>query len=272
MPLPIASAVAKRASSTRPDLSKTQLIWAMSGAVLVILGALLFGRDMRPGDPFNQACAIIGTCFLLAPLCFFVAKRSGFAASPPFWFVTHAICGFVGLSLIAMHVASVSSLSPAVVPLVALLFLVFQGFWVRAFLTQKLSFLFARSPKSFHFGGTVQTDRAAIAAVIQKKQDLLPALDPEAQEATFSPQLRHWLRHPLLALRYERLARSEAALVGARARAGLVLSYARQVHILVAAIFYLSLVAHVVVMLFFAGYAAKGGEIYWWHIADWGQK
>ena len=38
-----------------------------------------------------------------------------------------------------------------------------------------------------------------------------------------------------------------------------------------ALLFFVSLFAHIIVMTFFAGYAANGAEIYWWHIADWGQ-
>ncbi|CUH82403.1 hypothetical protein TRM7557_03920 [Tritonibacter multivorans] len=248
------------------------MVVAVSATLLGILVAVPLFRDTRPGAPFNQACAIAGTICLLMPAVFFFAKRGGAAKNPPLWFVLHAICGFMGIFLISIHVASVSALSPALVPLVALMFLVCQGFWVRAFLTRRLSFLFARSPKSFDFGTALPDNRAAIGAVIEQKTALLAMLDPQANEATFSPRLRHWLRAPLKALRYDLLARREAALVGARARAGFVLSYARQLHIAVAAIFYLSLLAHVVVMLFFAGYAAKGGEVYWWHIANWGSK
>lgn len=264
--------IAKRASARRPDLSRKVLIAAATAAATCIVLAFAFGRDTRPGEPLNQISAILGTVLLLMPMAFYLAKRTGRAANPPLWFVLHAICGFVGVTLIAVHVASVSALSPAVVPLATLIFLVFQGFWVRAFLTRRLSFLFARSANSFEFGGSVQTDRAKIAAVIERKVRLLATLDPTASEATFSPRLIHWIRSPIKALRYDLLARREAALVGARARAGVVLSYARQLHIVVAGVFYLSLLAHVVVMLFFAGYAAKGGEVYWWHIADWGNK
>ena len=39
---------------------------------------------------------------------------------------------------------------------------------------------------------------------------------------------------------------------------------------LAALAFYLGLVAHIIVMLFFAGYAAQGGAIEWWHITAWG--
>ena len=264
--------VAKRASATRPDLSRHALVGAATATLLGVLVALLLFRDTRPGDPLNQVCAIAGTVLLLMPAVFFFAKRGGRAKNPPLWFVLHAVCGFSGVFLISVHVASVSSISPALVPLSALMFLVCQGFWVRAFLTQRLAFLFARSPKSFEFGAALPNNRAAIAAVIDQKTALLARLDPSASEATFSPRLSHWLRAPLKALRYDILARREAVLVGARARAGYVLSYARQLHIAVAAIFYLSLLAHVVVMLFFAGYAAKGGEVYWWHIANWGSK
>lgn len=236
------------------------------------MAAVLFGRQTRPGDPLNQTCAMIGTLLLLMPFVFFCLKRTGRAENPPLWFVLHALCGFGGLSLIAVHVASVSKLSPAAVPLVALVLLVLQGVWIRAFLTRRLAFLFARSPSSFTFGSTAPVDRVQIAQLIERKERLLAQLDPTAQEATFSPRLSHWLCHPVKALRYDILARREAALVGARMRAGFVLSYARQSHIALAALFYLSLLAHVVVMLFFAGYAAKGGDVYWWYITSWGGK
>jgi membrane protein DedA with SNARE-associated domain len=34
--------------------------------------------------------------------------------------------------------------------------------------------------------------------------------------------------------------------------------------------FYLGLIAHIVVILFFAGYAAGDGEIDWWYVTAWG--
>jgi hypothetical protein len=35
--------------------------------------------------------------------------------------------------------------------------------------------------------------------------------------------------------------------------------------------FYLGLISHIIVMLFFAGYAAGGDVIDWWYITDWGR-
>ena len=88
--------VAKRASSTRPDLSRRALVVAASATLLGILVAITLFRDTRPGAPFNQACAIAGTICLLMPAVFFFAKRGGAAKNPPLWFVLHAICGFCG--------------------------------------------------------------------------------------------------------------------------------------------------------------------------------
>ena len=59
-------------------------------------------------------------------------------------------------------------------------------------------------------------------------------------------------------------------MVGARASAGVELGWSRRIHMLAALGFCLGLVAHIIVMLFFAGYAADGGPIYWWHITAWG--
>ena len=43
-------------------------------------------------------------------------------------------------------------------------------------------------------------------------------------------------------------------------RAGFELGWSRRLHMLAALLFYLGLIAHVVVVLFFAGYAADGGH------------
>ena len=114
-------------------------------------------------------------------------------------------------------------------------------------------------------------DKTQLAEVIAEKERLLPLLDLNAQEATFSPRLRHFILKPWRAFRYQRLADREARLVGAKSRAGLVLSFWRRSHLVLAALFYGGVVAHVVVVVFFAGYAAKGDEIYWWHLTDLGR-
>ena len=56
-----------------------------------------------------------------------------------------------------------------------------------------------------------------------------------------------------------------------RAAVGIELRWSRRIHMLAALGFYLGLIAHVIVMLFFAGYAAGGDEIDWWYITAWGR-
>jgi hypothetical protein len=59
-------------------------------------------------------------------------------------------------------------------------------------------------------------------------------------------------------------------MIGARASAGAGLAWSRRIHMLAALGFYLGLVAHSIVVLLFAGYAADGGVIDWWNITAWG--
>ena len=73
-----------------------------------------------------------------------------------------------------------------------------------------------------------------------------------------------------LSFRYQSLADREAGLIGARQAAGTLLAWSRRIHLLAAALFYAGLLIHIVIVLFFAGYAAGGAKIDWWYIADWG--
>ena len=263
--------VPMRASSRRPDISKPVLLGLL--AALAVAGPLAVLLPVRglPGEPIRQSAAILGALLLCGPALFFLAKRIGYAKSPPFWFSLHVFWASLGAVLIFFHAATGDLLSPAGVPLVVLVLLIVQGLIARAYLAPKLSALFARSPRSFNFTQPLRVDKAQLAEVIAAKQKLLPQLDRTASEATFSPRLRHFLLKPIRALRYQRLADREAALVGAKSRAGRVLSFWRRSHLLLAAVFYAGLAAHVIVMVFFAGYAAKGDEIYWWHLTDWGR-
>jgi hypothetical protein len=150
-------------------------------------------------------------------------------------------------------------------------FLILQGSFLRVVVSRGLSLLFARNTTQQGFGTWNALDKEAIQTIINEKTALLKSLDPSAQEALFSPALKHWLGHPLLSARYQRLADKEAGLVGARQAAGKTLAWSRRIHMLAGALFYLGLIAHVIVVLFFAGYAADGEDISWWYITDWGK-
>jgi len=257
-------------NQNRSDLSSTQILLldaSIIGAAAIIM---LVPGSPAPGSPVGQLAAAGGALLLLAPLLFVIMKRSGASASPPAWFIVHVLASLAGSCLILVHARAGDWLSPPGLLLLLLVLLVMQGSLLRAVLSRGFSLLFARNSRAHGFGAPASLDRLALQGVIDRKTTLLRDLDPAADEALFSPALGHWLRKPWLSLRYQWLAEREARMIGARASAGRMLAWSRRLHLLIALGFYLGLLAHVVVVLFFAGYAAGGGTIDWWHISAWG--
>jgi len=257
-------------NKNRPDLSKTRILLLDASIAAAAAIILLAPGSPAPGSAVGQLAAAGGALLLLAPLLFVIMKRSGASASPPTWFVVHVLAALAGSCLILVHAKGGDWLSPPGLLLLLLVLLVAQGSWLRAVLSAGFSRLFARNSEASGFGVPATLDKTALRNLIERKTRLLRDLDPGADEALFSPALAHWLRKPYLSLRYQRLAEREARMVGARAGAGRVLAWSRRLHLLIALGFYLGLLAHVVVVLFFAGYAAGGGPVDWWHITAWG--
>lgn len=258
-------------NQTRPDLPNHAITILL---VLIIAGliiALSPAAEHRPGSVNGQWAALFGLITLLAPMVFSLLKRSGLSASPPFWFVTHVLCACIGVYLILFHAANGDWLSPPGAVLFLMLFLVIQGAFLRVSVSARFSQLFARTSIAGGFSRPASLDRKKLQVLIEYKQLLLSKLDPDASEALFSPNLKHWFFHPLLSLRYQRLISMEAEMIGARQSAGLVMAWSRRLHMVAASLFYIGLLAHVIVVLFFAGYAAGDGEIDWWYITAWGR-
>lgn len=254
----------------RPDLSERQIL-LLDGLVFIAAAIILLVPGWpRPGSPGGQLAATLGALLLLMPLLFLIMKRSGLSSVPPAWFVAHVLATLAGSLLILVHVAAGDWMTAPGLVLLLLVFLVLQGSLLRTVLSRGFSLLFARNSLPTGFGAPPGLDKAELQRLIDYKTTLLRHLDPAADEALFSPALRHWLRRPLSSLRYQLLAEREARLVGARAGAGIALGWPRRIHMLIALGFYLGLLAHVVVVLFFAGYAAGGGPVDWWHITAWG--
>ena len=254
----------------RPDLSERQIL-LLDAIVIAAAAVVLWSPSWPlPGSPRGQFAAALGALLLLMPLLFLVMKRSGLSATPPTWFVAHVLATLAGSLLILVHAAGGDWISPPGLVLLLLAVLILQGSLVRVVLARGFSLLFARNSLPTGFGAPAGLDKAGLQRLIDAKTALLQRLDPDADEALFSPALKHWLRRPLSSLRYQLLAEREARLIGARAAAGISLAWARRVHMLIALLFYLGLLAHVVVVLFFAGYAADGGTIDWWYITAWG--
>ncbi len=268
----VTTRTASASAANRLRLGRRPLLCVLGATLVALLAVALmqgFGPDMRQaGSPLRQSAAIIGAALLFVPLLFSIAKRGGLSRFPPAWFVAHVLASVAGLLLVSFHAMGGQLLSPPGVVLALLFFLALQGTLARIFLSARFAQQFASRPVSFHH--VDPAGRAALAALIERKRALLPRLDASASEALFSPNLRHALRHPWLTLRYARLAAAEARLVGARHNAGRLLSWWRRLHIAAAILFFVGVAAHVVVVTFFAGYAAAGRPIEWWHIAAWG--
>jgi hypothetical protein len=259
------------AQKYRPDISNRSII-LMVAATIIAATIILLWKDLpAPGSASGQLSAALGATLLFAPLCFSMMKRSGLSASPPAWFVAHVISSLLGGGLIFIHVASGNWFTPPGLVLLLLVFLILQGSLLRAVFSRDFSLLFARSSATQGFTSPASLNKSVLQRIIDEKIRLLSAFAPDKDEALFSPNLKHWLRAPLSSYRYQRLATREAALVGARRSAGIKLSWSRRMHMIAGLLFYLGLFSHIVIMLFFAGYAAQGNGIDWWYITDWGR-
>ncbi len=257
-------------NNNRPDLSAGTIV-SLAGCVIVVAAlTLLWPGAPAPGSPLAQLCGALGALLLLAPLAFIIMKRSGLSNSPPAWFIGHVLATSLGSCLIFIHVAAGNWFTPPGIVLLLLVFLILQGSLLRAVFSRGFSLLFARTSAASGFSAPGTLDKDVLQRIIDAKTHLLRNLDPNAEEALFSPALKHWLHNPWKSFKYLGLAQREARMVGARASAGIELSWSRRIHMLAALGFYLGLISHLVVVLFFAGYAADGSTIDWWYITDWG--
>jgi len=255
---------------SRPDLSNTAIVIALGMTLISMALILSIAFVPTPGSAMGQSAAFIGVIFLLTPFFFSILKRSDRLSSPPKWFIAHVLLALLGSVFIALHVRHGNWLSPPGFVLLCLLFLLLQGTILRVVLSKKLSLIFARSAQSTGFKTHKKLNKDTLKAIIDSKIKLLQRLDSTQNEALFSPTLKHWFWHPIKSTQYQWLADKEARLIGFRQEAGFILNGSRRIHLLVAFLFFAGLLSHIIIILFFAGYAAQGGEIDWWYITAWG--
>lgn len=230
--------------------------------------ALLFSVSTadwaRPGSPLLQSLAIAGSGMLFGSFVAVMAKRFGQPGKPGFY--KHVGLASVGLAGVLAH-WSFQVLQFPTLLLVLLAALVVLGLWSRSAGAKQMAGTFGR--KHGAFGTPVPATRERLKALIAEKRGLLQLIDPQAYEATFSLQPRHWLSRPVQARAYQRLCGEELTLTGATAMLSPAQRHWRLVHRLLAWGFLGGLITHIMIVLFFAGYVADGREIYWWHITDW---
>jgi hypothetical protein len=259
--------------SRRGDISDSALRVLCAAALAAAVGWMALLPDLphalhAPGSPTLQSVAILGAALLLVPVAYALAKRSPRTRAPAAWASAHALAALAGGVLVSVHAAG-RLLEPPALLLLNLLALMALGLWARIGGARRMANTFATKHSAFTAADPEL--RGRLAGVIADKRRALAALDAGATEGTFSVTLGHWLAHPGAARRYAALARKEAQLMGQRASVGRVQAWWRVLHLLLALVFVLGLAVHVILVTFFAGWVADGGEVYWWHVSDWGR-
>lgn len=255
----------------RPDLADRALILMLLVTLAAIVVYLAIRPELplpfqRPGSPLLQSAAIIGALLLTIPFAFSIAKRSGLSTMPNRWFIAHVTASLAGFVLIVAHTTGSFGKPPALL-LLAFLALAASGAVARLRLSDDMAATLGSKARAFAVPDPAL--REQLRRLIAQKTDLLAKLEPSANEATFSVRLGHWLTSPRRAFAYTRLAEREAALIGARRSVPLAQAYWRPLHIALAWLFLLGLLVHIAVVTFFAGWAAEGRDIYWWHVTAW---
>ena len=255
----------------RPDLDNRRLTWLVCGTILAIALYFLLLPGMpeawrTPGSPELYLMGVSGAVLLLTAASFSIAKRGKSTSSPVAWFAAHVNLACLGSLCIAIHSVGYMRRPPALL-ILALIGLAALGVWARIYGAKRMAA--TMGTKRPAFAAPDPTLQSKIRDVIEKKTALLRKLDSAATEATFSPNLSHWLAKPFKTMAYIRLVRAEETLIGTRQSVGGAQAYWRALHLALAGLFVIGLFIHVITVTFFAGYVADGGEIYWWHLTKW---
>lgn len=258
--------------SRRGDISNPVLLGLGIAALTVVPGWLALRPDLpasfqAPGSATLQSMAIVGALLLLVPLAYAAAKRSPSTHGHALWCSVHAVAALAGTVLVTVHTAG-RLLEPPALLLANLLALMTLGLWARTRGARQMADTFAT--KQGAFAPAAPANRERLRILIAEKRRLLASLDGAADEAVFSLTLAHWLARPRLARRYARLVREEMRLMDQRASVGTAQAWWRALHLALAWVFFAGLAAHVISVVFFAGWVADGEEVNWWHVARWG--
>ena len=245
--------------------------WLTACAVLVVtalvVGAIasrLLPAWFAPGSPLMQSIAIVGGLLFVLAFASVFAKTAGKA--PRDGLRRHIVLSLLATVCVAFH-STGSLLKPAMLLLLTLAVLGGLGAWARTQGAQAMAGVFGQKRRGFAPVDSAARDQ--LRELSRFKSSLLPNLEAQAEERTFSLRATHWIRAPLTAWRYSKAVKMEHELIGTRQSVHWRLAYWRRFHQLLAWAFISGLALHVILVLFFAGYVAEGREVYWWHFTAW---
>ena len=243
-------------------------------AVFLLGGLSWLPWDLRPGSPVGQSLGIAAALILLSTLCYVPLRRSdGGRWGKPAVQALHSFAGTLGAMLAIMHSqAALREWSTLV--LLAVVGLLATGIYGRVVAPLRVGATFGRGAIPYATAARPRTGTTASDRLLAEKRRLLRTIASGAREGEFVLRWRHWTRSPRKAWRYHRLTISERRVLarnplGASAEISALERLWRRVHLGLAALFIVGLLAHVVTTVFFAGYVADGREVYWWHLARW---
>lgn len=255
----------------RPDLSNRVLVFLVGATAAIIVAYFAVVQSLlpiawrTPGSTPLYVTGVAGASFLLVAAVFSWVKRTG-SSSPPAWFCAHVVATLIGAILICIHSAGYLRRPPAAL-LAVLALAILVGLWGRVLVAQMMARTF--SSKRAGFAKPDADLRRVLHEIIVRKHETLLRLDPGASEATFSVTLSHWVRRPWQSLRYARLARAEAQIIGTQRSVPVVQASWRFVHLVLAILFIGGLIIHVITVTFFAGYVSGYKPVHWWHLRAW---
>tara|TARA_A100001037_G_scaffold303487_1_gene337626 strand:- start:7037 stop:7816 length:780 start_codon:yes stop_codon:yes gene_type:complete len=217
-----------------------------------------------PGSPVLYVFGVIGSLFLSVSILFLLLKRTNVSKKPVFWFNCHVVTAVIGSVLVTIHSSGHLRYAPALL-LLALLALTLLGVFARFYISKRNAKLFASKIEVFH---TMEPhEKEKIELIISKKEKLLLSFDPDSEEGTFSLSLKHWFCHPIFSIQFYNLVRQENSCIRKKFEYNFFIRFWRSIHISLSIIFFLGLIAHIIVVTFFASYVSDGSDIYWWHIS-----
>ena len=237
-------------------------------------GEIWLPWDLRPGSPVGQSVGIVAALALLSGLYYVPVRRSDEVRfGKPAVQSLHSLSGTLGAILAIMHSqAALREWSTLV--LLAIAGLLATGIYGRVVAPLRVGAAFGRG--AIPYGKATRPETATIASdrLIAEKRRLLSSLAAGAREGEFVLRWHHWSHSPRMAWRYHRLTIAERRVVAcnelsASADISVLERLWRRVHVGLAGLFIVGLLAHVVTTVFFAGYVAGGREIYWWHLTQW---
>jgi len=230
--------------------------------------------DLRPGSPIGQSLGIGAALILLATLYYLPVRRSDSGRwSKPAAQTLHSLVGTLGATLAILH-SQLALREWSTLVLLAIIGLLATGLYGRVIAPQRVGSAFGRSAIPYTTATQPNAASTSTSDLVDAKRRVLKSLNAEAREGEFVLRWHHWTHHPRIALRYHRLAIAERRTLArnplsASAEISPLERLWRRLHLVLAALFIVGLLAHVLTTVFFAGYVADGREIYWWHLTQW---